>query len=225
MGVYLWQEYNRTPWANTIAYYKLNSSTQLTDSSWNNRTLSNSKWTAPTFWTYWGVDCMYISSPCNLVNSTNISLAWTWTSTICWWYYKTANPNNDNWHIFSIWYSTTLQNQYSVITYWNWLWSLYWPFMRCYNNQRTSAASVSSWWHLYVAIRNWANWTFYVDGIQKWTLSSADTSVTGNIIWIWRYDSYERCAFGYFSEVIFEDKARTAQEIADYYNWTKWNYL
>ena len=224
--IYRWSTQIRpawwTPWANTLAYYPLTSVTQLTDQSWNSRTLSKNKWTTPTFGTYGWVNCMYTASAVDLRNA-NISIAGTAQTTVSWWYYKTANPNNDNGYMFGFfaWEDTMFNN----ITWGKGLRSLYWPFMRCKNNVRTASAWQLTWWHHYVASRNGSSWSFYCDGVLVWTLSwAADTTITADHIKISSYTSYERSSFWYFSNVIFENVAWSAQDVSDYFDLTKWDY-
>jgi hypothetical protein len=67
------------------------------------------------------------------------------------------------------------------------------------------------------------SWTqkLYINWQEVWTSSQTLDTQNSLNIW-WRYASY------YFdwkiSEFIIENQARTAQEVADYYNQTKSNY-
>ena len=60
MNVYIWEDYDWTPWENTIAYYPLTSTDTVNDRSWNwlngtqNWTITFGSW-------LWWVDCALFS--------------------------------------------------------------------------------------------------------------------------------------------------------------------
>lgn len=63
-----------TPWANTVAYYPLNSTSQWNDmkgmgTAYN---LATSH-TAPTYWTYQWVDCAYFNWSSTEINNDSIN--------------------------------------------------------------------------------------------------------------------------------------------------------
>lgn len=199
----------RVPWANTIAYYPLTSSSTVNDQSWNGYNLTNN-WAS--FGTYNGVDCGYF-------NNANAYKSWslfTWnptftvsirakiTTTSAWknfWWFWTANGAG----CFGLWLDRT--------TLYTWWW----------NNDRNTGYTFDTNWHHVVF--NYSSWSgiVYVDwtAVYNWTWSpniQNDYTTIGSNAWL--FDKRR----GYLSEAIFEDKVRTAQEISNYYNSTKSNY-
>ena len=219
---YLFDEYQEwwKPWANTVAYYPLNSDTQ--DYSGNNRHLTGSwtySWNMITststlyynwlslFWQDYGWDFTFSfyadldvsSSDAAMVMirdsaarpSVSIGLSWTgWTETVYKWY-------NQSW-----------SGRY---------WSSSWNF--------TKAGT-----HCFHLVRGWNTVTMYMDWVSKWSISFSW------YVWAWNSNSEYWPKFWYAPNsltthrtvriwnVILENKARTAQEITDYYNRSKKNY-
>lgn len=64
---------------------------------------------------------------------------------------------------------------------------------------------------------NWSEILIYKDGVQFWS-----TSISGNL------KGTATCWFVIewwtFGQIIIENRAWTAQKVADYYNNSKWNY-
>ena len=189
------------PWANTIAYYPLTSNTTIYEQSWKNKDLTN---TWATFWLYQWVDCAYLSGNVYMYNSTQYWLSWDVQFTASIWAYFidkwewAANPRfywNDNWNIwFNPWGNTT--NYELQQSVWSNLIVMY------------------DWTKSYLYI----NWT----QIAEYT---ASTNFSNWPLWIWKYAvSWTNYWKWGLSEFILENKAWTAQEVADYYNQTKWNY-
>jgi len=81
-------------------------------------------------------------------------------------------------------------------------------------------------WHYITCIADWTTMYFYVDGVLKDSTSFSYSTVTLDAFNIWNqiFNEIPRHWMWYLSEIIIEDKARTAQEIAGYYNQTKWDY-
>ena len=202
-----------TPWANTIAYYPLTSTTQWTDKSWNWFNLTNWWWVS--FGTYQWVDCWYFSGKnCLKRSSWNIINNWQTTFTwLAWIYFNGSfvdaprffsNYNQANWYFI-------LYNWSSKIVVYSW--------------STSNWVSVSTgWWHLY-----WISWN-YGSGTFTWYKDTTSNS------WSWSWRNYwswlvvwgtnsATDSFGwYMSEVIYENKTRTAQEVQAYYNLTKSKY-
>ena len=224
--VYGW-EWSWKPWANTIAYYPLTSSTTVNDMKWSGTAYNlTSKWTSPTFWTYWWVSCAYFSSSWMLYNNS-----WTWTAlwnyTISIWYNKTDNPPQDNGSICWLWV-WWINFGYAVALYWKtrptstqWV---YW-FHNATSQSYVWPYSIS-WWTNIVIVANWSSWKLYINWVQQWSTFTIWSS-TPNYIAISRYqsgDTLDRSIRWYMSEFIMENKVRTADEVAKYYNSTKANY-
>ena len=217
-----------TPWANTIAYYPLTAQDTTSDKSWNGHTLSKyGSWTT-TFWNYGWVSCLYIYNDAMFYSTIpNTSASNGITQSI--WYYQVNAPQYDNWWLqaFNAYSPTNDAARYISSNIMNWLWNKYW-FMWWISNggdTYTSTASVTSGWHNVITTFSWTTITLYVDWNEIGTASRSLSYEPQTYISISRRTSgYNRSLRGYVSNAIFENKARTAQEVADYYNLTKWNY-
>lgn len=213
------------PWANTIAYYPL--ATDVDDASGNNLNLTN-HWI--TFSDWYAI----------LETTNQTSTQWpyasysgwiTWYKTISCWFYKTGTTN---W-MLCIWHDDgSLTNAYFQLRTQNPNWfSLSTSGGGTFNGDITNNSYTINFnqRHLVtitqdVAQNSWAgsgNLTVYLDGNLYGTVN--------------RYMNRPLCWFGsatewwyYYnfpwksSNLIIEDKERTAQEVADYYNQTKWDY-
>ena len=135
----------------------------------------------------------------------------TGTTTSNYWVVYTWNVSNSgSWQLFWI----RIRHDGN----WNHPWTANWK-----DGISPSSLNISWWTHI-VGVGDWTNHTLYVN----WQLVSSNnysaiTSSTGIYIWwvtSWSDDPYQ----WYMSNVILESKGRTAQEISDYYNQTKWNY-
>ena len=210
-----------TPWANTIAYFPLD--TDLLDHSWNS--FSMTTYGNVSIWTAWWVSAAYFWNIWELGWSANI----TGSVTALGYAYKTSEPNNDNASMFGfgnsgmdypnpqVFYSKTRPSQISNK-----------PWVIVTDAGRPSLTAVSmnnnEWVHFAMTL-DWD--TKKVKLYTNWVLSIQYTSTMNtlpNFLGMSRYDKLDRSWIGYLSNVIFEDKARTAQEVADYYNQTKANY-
>lgn len=218
MAIYMWREW-WAPWANTVAHYPLTENAN--DESWNSRNLTNSWvtfvnniwWATIPVWYWDGWDAAYL-------DGWNVQLNAAYT--ISWW--SKVNSSSNVWIMFD------LRNNNG-----NWQGFLLW---RCYNNtigfyqQKSSSSdqsyseSLTSDWTYWCVRWDWSTWTIYKNWNQAYNVSisnSIDTSAS--YLWIGcRYYTHTDKYHWYISNVIVENKARTAQEISDYYNQTKWNY-
>lgn len=209
------------PWANTIAYYPLDSINTVNDLSWNNYNLTGDG--VYNFWTNWWVNCCYIS---NGSFKVNISSIWdNWWQTVSIWYYEVSTPIYDNWVIAWFWKDVQAVMNGLLRAKWrpdskNWIVWFNWV-----NNSIASTAAYNTnlWqWNYYCyTYYNWAG-KLYVNWVLVSSLLGSSTS--RNLITISRYGDDPRSINWYISNAIFENKERTAQEISDYFNQTKWNY-
>lgn len=196
------------PWVNTIAYYELN--WDATDTTGNyDGTASNVTYTTLASWiqvaTFNGSNSKIdIASP--LVN--NLS-----TFTVNVWFNDTANNFGD-----------VLNNQSNDI---NWIFmdSINWTQFRVWLGWggNTNTNFTLNVWHNAVLVYNNGTYIVYFDSQQDYTEVFTYANWTNMAIWC-RSQAQDRFWTWYISKVIFEDKARTAQEISDYYNQTKSNY-
>jgi hypothetical protein len=205
------------PWANTVAYYTLD--TDFNDYSWNNRSLTNS-WATITSLSW--VDCAYYNGSSysqysgytlwNTARTINVRVKCTW-----WGYQWLVHIAKYDWtYGGSLW-----------IKFNNWNTNV-WPWDWTNASAETVTANVSAWnWHNVVVTQETTTTKLYVDGTLIWTITSYPTQSSipdGWALWSKFSSSHSEKLTWYLSKVILEDKVRTAQEISDYYNLTKWNY-
>ena len=210
------------PWANTVAYRPLNSTTTVNDQSWNNYNLTQ---TWGSFGTYSGVDCFYNGwSTTGYFNLTSAPLI----------------PSGNASRTISLWTNfSSLWSRY-VLSYWsqNGTW-------RGLNLQTTSSYSFVNiiwktlrWPNISIGVRylhtittEWNEIKYYVNWVLQAT--NTDTTINTNAITsslpfrLMRVNNSTSTSYQtrwYLSEVIIENKARTEQEIQDYYNQIKSNY-
>lgn len=203
------------PWANTIAYYKFD--WNLNDSSGNGRNLSIAVGTFTYGTESWWAKYVYMPKNSYTNNFTtmpynsasyNISFwakrVWSVTS----WVVVDFHTGN-NYFPRSI-----LQN--SVISF---VVSRTTPFPSGFDTAQ---------WHYYCLSISNNSATCYIDWSYYWT--GALNSYNNNLPYFrmntaWYADNYNSNSWnGNLSELIIESVPRTAQEISDYYNLTKWNY-
>lgn len=211
------------PWANTIAYFPLDS--DLLDHSGNS--FSVTTYGTVSIWTAGWVSAWDFRSVWEL----SWSVATTGSLTVLGYAYKTANPNNDNASMFgfggwSMWWPIC------QALYWNTNWDSHisnkpWVALFDWDTQanQTAVSMNNNEWVHFAATFDWS--TKVVKLYTNWVLSSQyTTSVTDNpnYLGMSRANWLDRSWIGYLSEVIFESKCWSAQEIADYYDQTKWDY-
>lgn len=207
------------PWANTVAYYPLTSQTTVNDMSGNNYTLINN---GLSFGTYNGVSCAYkegwiLGAYSNITNNPN----WNSDRTYSFWsynenitipgdiecYISTGNRGSNQLVVLGA--SESSNGQEMVSQRWQ---------------SKYMGASLRGQW-VYTCV-TYDGATFY--WYRNWVLLNTWSYVI-NTTWttfaIGGYPNWGRYTFRWnFSNLILENKARTAQEVADYYNLTKSNY-
>ena len=216
MGVYMRVDEWWHPWADTIAYYKFD--WNLNDSSGNWHNLTNS-WTISYSTSPYAVN-LTTSNYLYFNNSDAFNHDWTFNT---WAYITARNKDNDASVLMCQW--TGSQNS-MIFCCINYQWKLFFWF---YGNDHTwtITSSLDQWVNVcytynyatktYKAYINWikdidgtkttqytvASWNLYA-----WALANDPSALNYRVQWK-------------LSEYIIENKARTAQEIADYYNRTK----
>lgn len=203
------------PWANTVAYYPLD--TDFNDASSNNYNLTNSWWVITTLdW----VACAYYDGSSHSATATP---TFTGTRTLsCWW-----NPASTSGVMWIIVTGNLYNNNEKWWTQQN-SWVLWGSEWRTTNQSVNSNITVTTWTWYYVVttIENWTEAKIYVNGVLANTLTR--NNPIQNSYWLAVgsnfSDLFSEPATWYISNAIIEDKARTAQEVSDYYNLTKWNY-
>ena len=194
------------PWANTVAYYPLNSTDTFYDKSWNNRNLTvyqtpvyQSNYTDLTNWCFAIPNLTY--STCTVSFRCKRNWTQTWRALVD----MVSSNTFIRYRYGTNWYT----NFQKGLPSWSWEQSLTNDINR----------------HLYTVTNNSSNCLVYLDETLKYTLSSFGTQTAAwSRIGTGRNGTSTNNPNIYVSEFIIEDKVRTAQEIADYYNQTKWNY-
>jgi hypothetical protein len=217
-----------TPWSNTVAYYKFD--WNMNDSSWNNRNLSVAQWT----FTYWTLSqwAKYIQTNFNSYSSQISSFPLNSNSATISFWMSFVNWTAWNWNTSSINWATVFDLEWSngiirpVLSWWyNDDYLTYWF---CYLNVTNHyVPSVSESWHLYTAVLNWwtskiyidwafwKTWTYPVQNWYNFRLNTVDWDSTQRR----NYSSRDK-----LSELIFENKQWTSDEISHYFDITKSDY-
>ena len=211
------EQWGWQPWANTVAYYTLD--TDFNDYSWNNRSLTNS-WATIT--TVSWVNCAYYDGSSysqldgySLDNSHRTINLWVKCT---WWGYQ--------WLVHIAPYSWDSGGSL-WIKFNNWNTNV-WPWDWANASAESVTANVSAWnWHNIVVTQETSTTKLYVDWSLIWTIS--DYPSQSQVPWWWAlwskyFSLHSEKLTWYLSKVILENKVRTAQEISDYYNQTKWDY-
>ena len=205
------------PWVNTLAYYQFN--WDLTDGSGNNYNLTNS-WT--TFTT--------LTSGKKVLSVEQASATYTWWPNLVWkdvtvsfWMADTASRSgySDRPYI-------TLDNSIVTSTHsWQSQWNKIYVWVQWQNNYDNAPVynDVNVWHHVVITFENSIKQLKeYVDNSLK-TTTTLTTWITDSTtaIRIWGTGYMWQVHFMMW-DCILEDKVRTAQEISDYYDLTKWDY-
>lgn len=214
IGEYWWK-----PWANTLAYYPLK--VDINDYSGNWYNLSNSTWT-PTITTAWWVSCLYCNGSNSLKQDTfTTNFLWQTITLSSFVYFENSNCalfissiiSSGGYPWFSIYCSSsTTSSEINTSS----------------ANRFSQSISVGSWWHHFVFTAESGTCKYYIDwqlvATSNWTIWLANTRFR---IWCASYGANywdEYFSEWYYSSLILENKARSSQEISDYYNQTKSNY-
>lgn len=224
-----WEEYEireyvepgRQPGVNTIAYYPLDSTNTVNDKTTNHYDLTNYVNDHPVlFWTYQWVDCAYFDEHCALGRSWN-PLTWHPELTMSLWCYRLWQTKGYNQNLVGLW-STNATN--AIILWLNH--SGYNLYLGWRTNDRNTwyTLSTGSWTNVIATYDGGTTVKIYINNQSPITLSVTQYTLWNWYIniwsWVWQQadgDSF----YWYISNVIIEDKARSAQEISDYYNQTK----
>ena len=201
------------PWANTIAYYPLTD--DFNDYGWNSYNLTQNSAQITTL--NWVKCCDLNSSYCAAnfaVNTLPCTMAFRHKSKV------TTNK------FLAICFADSTRNWGGR---WIWTWNVDELQVRYWNPTNTYSPvnyTFNTNWNLYVLTLSDAKWTLYInsDTYQLKTNLSAP-SWSGSPLRIWANEVWQTWwGNWYISQIIVENKARTAQEVSDYYNQTKWNY-
>ena len=163
-----------------------------------------------------------------IVSTTNWpSLSWSNSYTIsCWG--MTSTGNIELFSYFNSPYMWIGLYKFKEWSTYKWYFAMYlWWY------------SGSSWFENYYAYNPWTTWHLYTVTYTPWSIkwyidavnvSSASATLSWTVTpWttmeIWRHNhSTSFSPVWYYSDLLFEKKGKTQQEITDYYNLVKWNY-
>lgn len=215
------------PWANTLAYFPFN--WDANDYSWNGHHLSN-VWTV-SYTTqlanghYVATRTWWITTQSAFYTTfsyTNVPITMIWRCRTSW--------NGTDWFLWTnkwmLWYSDGNNNWNVIKTAHN-----NWYYSYVASNPQSSCTA-DSWsyyadgnWHLIIWVFDTTWVSLYVDNMTtpvcSWTTSTVWTTCTWVLNIGWRY-SQSYYSFNWdLSEFIMENKARTEQEISDYFDQTK----
>ena len=216
------------PNANTIAYYPLTSTSTVNDLSWNSNNLTNS-WA--TFWEYHGIDCSRLywnfsdSWPIAYMYG-NITWLPTWANarTYSFWCY-----NENSWNTTYVetylfqWQASTnkmvLCASSNEFVWYYWI-SQYWSSWKMWDTP------IIRWQRAnHIITYDWSKFEWYVNWTSRWTWTYTINTWSNKLSIWWASENWWFNAFNWcFSEFIVENKARSADEITNYYNSTKSNY-
>ena len=196
------------PWVNTVAYYIFD--WNLNDSSGNSHNLSVASWSVTYGTASWWWKYVYLNRNTR-TNYWSRSFDYSWENTISMWVNLQSTTGRMLLEMWSSW-SEFLRVE-NAINY-NFWWGLYY-------------ALTASTWYLLTYTRNGNTASLYVNWVLEWTGTPSYTwthTVRFKLNSPWDTGSSSYTNDAYVSELIWEDKERTATDILKYYNSTKWNY-
>ena len=221
-----------TPWSNTVAYYPLISDTN--DYSWNSHNWNNDWVTfvgsvaSQNVWYFnWSSRFRIPHSNDFFNNQFVISFWFKYTS---WW--ATALD------LITHWWDNASNSITTRLLLMSWYVGTYQYAMRSNNGSDGTLQYTNSWlldtsWHNVINVYDNKVLYLYKDGTLLSTKDNSSYTFNFNnitndiIVWDsiysnWNYNTYQ--LHWYLSNLIFENKARTAEEISAYYNQTKSTY-
>lgn len=216
------------PWANTVAYRPLNSTTTVNDLSWNNYTLTQNWW---IFTTVDGIDCYSYNWGGYLQLSSAPKIpSWNSDRTIHVRVYPRGYSSSYVKYFLYYGYVTTSENTatgIAITTQWR-------PYTTIGRTGVTwYSLGFTNIWSLLTMTLSGVNIYLYQNGVLQWSdwassrypINTPAISSSVPLVFLRRYSTDNNGAVNAaLSEVIIEDRTRTAQEIADYYNLTKSKY-
>lgn len=218
-------EFDWIPTNNTVAYYKLKSSTTINDETWNYN-LTN-MW-AVSFWEYQWVDCAIF--PWTSTNSQLKNTAMTFSArpqqSVALWFYITWTYQDYFQCIYEIWH----KNWNNLL--WSWYkhsWSPNWLSLSWFTwaSEVVKSWNLINWWHCLMNITNWSSSVQYLDNVLYQSMTNQLTWEQ-NWIWIWLptdctwlTDPKTRCLIWALSRVVVENIAWNETKRNEYYNKTR----
>lgn len=225
--VYEWY-WEWKPNANTVLYYSFNEDTATTvyDNSWHSY-----NWTrAGSNWVYSNLTVgKYTVFSWQTNQIINIPTSFTYPTTnytfSFWVKYNTNSPSYARW-IFSKWSGNNGTGSYLLIQEYQWKIRADIPYVVGDIFICNTVLNDDTWHHI-AMVKDGTSWYTYADktlvNTNTWNYNIDGTNTTSWIIWK-NQASYWQQFLWWLDEFIIESKARTAQEVSDYYNQTKSNY-
>ena len=236
MNVYIWttelykayigENPTWKPNEHTVAYRPLTATTKNTDQSWNNYTLAQ---TGGSFTTLWDVSCFYngggSSGYFNLTSWANIP-SWNAARTISMWARPSGYHSSYSRPFLAYWRNSSAGQPVQI-------WTNTVGAYRAYVNGATLTANqtfTANTRSLITFVVGWGSIYLYVDWVQQATTAitlNTDAISSSYPLTLMRLNTSTSINYQvrwYLSEVIIEDKAWTATEIANYYNDNKAKY-
>ena len=214
MSIYMWREAGWQPGANTVAYYKFDNNLNDSSGNWFNLSMGSGSmtyWTTSWWATYWTFTW---SNWTNTLTTTGSH--WTTYTLSCW----LNTLSNYWWNYQNIMVELFYTNDIDIRLM-NWR-----SKISCYDTNLTGSSISLNTWYNAVVTRNWSTLQLYINWVYQnsWTWNTSASFPLR--ITLWSKDApWANWAWQWQrSEVIIEDKVRTAQEISDYYNLTKTDY-
>lgn len=228
MGVYLRVDEWWHPWANTVAYRPLTSASTVNDQSWNDYNLTNN-W-AVQFGMYGGVDCSFFESGNSQWLSVTLPAIWNSAFTYSCWIYRlgySSWPDSKS-QVFMMWPLNSNRACFGLAINWASGWNDEFQVWTWGQDDNTWEYSQINQWEHVVVTNDGTTKKFYLNWVLESSVSMS-INVTNGIFRLWSFTQYFQNNrwqrfYGYMSEFIAENKTRTDQEIASYYNSTKRNY-
>ena len=205
MAIYMWREAQpRTPTSDVIAYFPLDSEYQLNSYDWSK--VLNANDSSYSF----SNNCIEFTNSCILNYQSTTT---TNTYTVFWYMYW--------WSAWRYWMSSTTSLSASSF-YWRWLYRN-WDTDLSINKRNWSSSSstwytITAWWHCIVMVCSSSKEKVYVDGVLLWESSlwqsSTQTWLIINSVISW----YK------VGKIWLINSEWTAEQVADFYNWTYFIY-
>ena len=217
MAIYVYtDEFIREPWENTVAYYPLKE--DFNDASGNNKHLSTYTWNPSIVVKDW-VSCAYYNWS-SVSKNTSISAPISWRTIMARVNYSTSGQR-----IMWVWSNVSSDGDYGKS------WLQLNTSLAIDDSQATywTQQTKPNWWFLVCLTQSWSTCSQYINWELKQTLTNMPinwTSASWIMVVLWSKSNYnysEKYTW-YISNVIVENKARTDQEVADYFNKTKSGY-
>ena len=210
MNVYIYKDWSWEPWANTFLYYSFDNQ-NLNDGSWNNRNWTWYSWA----WSYTTWVKSYWANNWNRWIKIPSFIAWDFT--VSFW----VKPSNNWLDIQTMFGSVDWDSTVGRIhlhMYNSWVsWSVISLWLSTDGTYNASQGITRNSRNHIVLTKSWSTLKLYKNKTLILT-RSYNTYTHANGTWlVWNWYKEDRHVTGVFDEVIIETKARTQEEINEYY--------